>query len=258
MSIKKVLGTITIVCVLSIATPIHVDAEQLHAAEIPLQLAWPHVVNGSGEYASIQPAFEEQAEWRVLSGGSNIVQFIGWGQAAMQMQHYLANTGETIPVDPLQMMAVLPGWSEEVQTEYLQLLQQACERLVQEPGGGRYTVVAQSDWLPARVTRQENPDWHFALGSFSYKLVLKIETVTPLRAGQPNMLCASLMIYVYDRYDWDEGRGTSIAGLYLANEVIGRLHRAGLARDYDVKGVTRIDFTTVLRQPCDTCMTLSY
>ena len=243
MIIKKLLSAIVILGALNVATPSNVQAVESHSVEIPQQLAWPHVVNGSGAYASRKPVFKDQAEWALLDEGADAFKLVGWSQAAVQMEHYLANTGETLFIDPLQMMNALPNWRTQVESQVLQMLQQAPFASVTP-----YTMVMQSGWLPARATRQENPDWYFALGSFSYKLVLTIVTENPPRPDQGIMAHVGLTIYVYDRYDWDDGRGTSIAGLYFANELIGQLHRAGLAHDYDVKGTAHLDLATVLRQ----------
>lgn len=251
--IKKLLSAMVIIGALNAATPSDVQAVDSHSAETPLQPAWPHVVNGSGAYASMKPVFKDQAEWALLYEGVDAFKLMGWSQAAIQMEHYLANTGDTLFIDPLQMMNALPNWRTQVESQVLQMLQQA-----PSASATPYTVVMQSGWLPARATRQENPDWYFALGSFSYKLMLTIATEKPSGPDQGTMVHVGLTIYVYDRYDWDDGRGTSIAGLYFANGLIGQLHRAGLARDYDVKGTARLDLATVLRQGCDTCTTAPY
>ncbi len=253
MTIRKLLCAILIIGVFNIATPSDLHAATGHSADTPLQPAWPRIANGSGVYASVEPVFKDQAEWALLYEGVDAFKFVGWSQAAIQMEHYLANTGETLFIDPLQMMNALPNWRTQVESRALQMLQQA-----PPASANPYTVVMQSGWLPARATRQENPDWYFALGSFSYKLMLTIVTEKPSRLDQEIMAHVGLTIYVYDRYDWDDGRGTSVAGLYFANELIGQLHRAGLARDYDVKGTAQLDLATVLRQGCDTCATSPY
>jgi len=258
LAIRKLLSAILIIGVFNIATPSHLRASDSHSAETPLQPAWPHIVAGSGAYASVEPMFKDRAEWELLDIGTEAFKVIGWNQAATQMQRYLANSGEMLYVDPLQMLSALPEWRAQVESQVLKMLQQASHASKDASTVISGVNVIQSEWLPARATRQENPDWYFALGSFSYKLVLTLETESPVVADQANVVHVGLTVYVYDRYDWDDGRGTSIAGLYFANELIGQLHRAGLARDYDVKGTATLNFATVLRQGCDTCATFPY
>lgn len=253
MIIKKLLSAILIIGALNTATPGYLYATDSHSAETPLQPAWPRIANGSGVYASVKPVFKDQAEWALLYEGADAFKLVGWNQAALQMERYLANTGETLFIDPLQMLNALPAWRTQVESQVLQMLQQA-----PPASANPYTVVMQSDWSPARATRQENPDWYFALGSFSYKLMLTIVAEKWSGPNQGIMARVGLTIYVYDRYDWDDGRGTSIAGLFFANELIGQLHRVGLARDYDVKGTAALNFATVLRQACDTCAISPY
>jgi hypothetical protein len=255
---RKLLSTLLVVSAIFLPHSSQTLAHANDSAETPLQIDWPHVVNGSGSYAATQPRTQDHLEWQILDGGVGVFQLIGWGQAATQMEHYLANTGQTLYVNPQQMLTSIPAWREQLEAQAQRMLQQA--QRIDTYAAVRYAspIVLKSGWLPARVTRQENPDWYFAVGSFSYQLVLNVKMEPTLQPGRPVTAYVSMDIYVYDRYDWDEGRGTSIGGLYLANEVIGQLHRAGLAHDYDVRGTTHLNFVTVLRQDCDTCTNSAY
>ncbi|MBE7451440.1 MAG: hypothetical protein HS111_21840 [Kofleriaceae bacterium] len=41
---------------------------------------------------------------------------------------------------------------------------------------------------------------------------------------------------MFDRYNWDQGKSVTIAGITVRDEQLGRLHRVGLAREFDVEG----------------------
>jgi hypothetical protein len=51
-------------------------------------------------------------------------------------------------------------------------------------------------------------------------------------------------MHVYDRYNWDQGKSVSILGIKVKDEQLGRLHRVGLAREFDVKGQSSPKFVT--------------
>lgn len=43
-------------------------------------------------------------------------------------------------------------------------------------------------------------------------------------------------MHVYDRYNWDEGKSVTIAGVVISDTTLGRLHKAGIAQEYNVEG----------------------
>jgi hypothetical protein len=45
-------------------------------------------------------------------------------------------------------------------------------------------------------------------------------------------------LHVYDRYNWDQGKSVTIAGIPLKDEQLGRLYRVGLASEYDINGTS--------------------
>ena len=49
-----------------------------------------------------------------------------------------------------------------------------------------------------------------------------------------------LRINVFDRYNWDEGKHTNIGGVEIPDTLLGRLHKVGLAREYEVRGQSKV------------------
>lgn len=43
-------------------------------------------------------------------------------------------------------------------------------------------------------------------------------------------------VHTFDRYNWDKGKQVSIGPITVKDEELAKLHRAGLAREYEVGG----------------------
>jgi hypothetical protein len=79
--------------------------------------------------------------------------------------------------------------------------------------------VRQSD----RVRRDESADWFFAVGDYSYW-------------WQADPISGEITVQVRDKYNWDQGKNVNILGVPIRDEVLGSLHQAGLAQEYEVIG----------------------
>ena len=154
---RKLLSTLLVVSAIYLPHSSQALAQVNHSAETPLQIDWPHIVNGSGSYAATQPRTQDHLEWQILESGVGVFQFIGWGQAATQMEHYLANTGETLYVNPQQMLDAIPTWREQLEEQTQRMLRQVQRDSADATAKQSTAIVLKSGWLPARATRQEKP-----------------------------------------------------------------------------------------------------
>lgn len=53
----------------------------------------------------------------------------------------------------------------------------------------------------------------------------------------------SFQYHFYDRYNWDEGKAVTIAGIVITDEFMGEFHLQGLAQEYDEVGVLNCEFS---------------
>jgi hypothetical protein len=84
--------------------------------------------------------------------------------------------------------------------------------------------------------KEQNADWFFAIGSYSRwgKGEARISVNNFGRHYDVDFeYCIS------DRYNWDTGKGVTIAGVMITDEFMGEFHRQGLAREFDCRGSVR-------------------
>ena len=60
----------------------------------------------------------------------------------------------------------------------------------------------------------------------------------PLHRGQ------TTAVSTYDRYNWDGSKTTEILGQTVTDEQLAGLHRAGIAREYDLYGTSATSSST--------------
>lgn len=86
------------------------------------------------------------------------------------------------------------------------------------------------------ATPDSSTDWYYAVGSFHYNTQAKIE-VKPAAPGAPPEVTVTYQTHVRDRYNWDHGKQTEVPGMgTVTDQDIQRLHRTGLAQEFDMGG----------------------
>ncbi len=170
--------------------------------------------------------YANKALWMGVVGAA-----MGWGypNSARHMLHYLKNSGEKIQVDVDTMLTQIPKlreWLEQV----VQTVGLDTERKFYAGGGS--AVVTKLTGKKSVVVAREG-DWHYALGGFTAWYTGEARAV-PAEPEPRGTL--RLVVHVYDRYDWDKGKSVTIRGIKVTDEQLGRLHRVGLAREFDVNG----------------------
>lgn len=65
--------------------------------------------------------------------------------------------------------------------------------------------------------------------------VTGVVTAVPDANGNPK-IGVDCQANVWDRYNWDEGKGVSIGPLDIPDGEMAKLHRTGLAQEFDMSG----------------------
>ncbi|KAH6666040.1 hypothetical protein B0J14DRAFT_605188 [Halenospora varia] len=201
---------------------------------------------GDGESSGVwksggSPSLGERlilAKCKLLITGGKIA---GYKNAAAHMEHYLDNTGTDLHLNVEAMMIDLPNFKSGVQA------------LAQNSAKAAYTKASKkgvdvsetftTPWTLYGYTPSTNfdkstttgSDWFYAEGAFSYAVSGE---VTISKAGHVSL---RYVAYVFDRYNWDYGKGVTIGGHGISDEEMGKLNKVGLARVYNVRGTSKVN-----------------
>ncbi|GAA3219519.1 hypothetical protein GCM10020256_24620 [Streptomyces thermocoprophilus] len=77
-------------------------------------------------------------------------------------------------------------------------------------------------------------NWYLAVGSAQTNTTGVI-TVVPGTDGRPKV-SLDYQVNVWDRYNWDPGKATPIGPTTVTDADMARLHRTGLAKEFDMRG----------------------
>lgn len=160
---------------------------------------------------------------------------IGWPNAAEHMSHYLENSGTEFQNNVDTMMKDLINFRTAVHA------------LAQDSAKAAYTGASasgpdssqtfQTPWVQYGYDAGnfDNKDWFFADGAFSYSLSGEVSIS---KAGKISL---AYVVHVFDRYNWDKGKSTTIGRITITDEQIGHLNMVGWARDYIVRGTSTVN-----------------
>lgn len=207
--------------------------------------AAPRTGDGSAMHGSaaagVGDHVTEATFYRVADGADAI----GLSNAARHMRHYLGNSGQTLWVDPARMAADMPRHAAILDAAFQRdVVAVARARVAADWTGETMTFRITTPWRSdAYATKADSQDWFFAVGGYSYAHTAAV-TVRPDAQGRP-VISIEASRHIFDRYNWDEGKAVTIAGVTVNDRQLGRLHEAGLAREYEVRGTMRLDPVTL-------------
>ncbi|MEU3601516.1 hypothetical protein ABZ714_22760 [Streptomyces sp. NPDC006798] len=157
--------------------------------------------------------------------------------AARHFRHYLGNSGDDLKLPVDKMLRDDPRLLETVQTDVgahgKGWRKQALEEF-RENGGKPVSIRVESEPKGFSFDKDENPNWFYAVGSTQFNAT-GVVTVAPDAEGRP-VVDLEYQVNVWDRYNWDEGKGVNIKGLEIPDGEMGRQHTVGLAREFDMAG----------------------
>ncbi|MGX7824385.1 hypothetical protein ACTG9Q_04765 [Actinokineospora sp. 24-640] len=162
---------------------------------------------------------------------------VGLTNAAAHLNHYLANSGAPLTVNPDHMMRDAPGFQATVDDRATAEVRRIAADAAATGGYGR-PVRFDTGWQGHYITKGENKDWFYAMGGVQYA-VTGVATVHPpaTPGGQP-IVDMNYQVHVFDRYNWDGGKSTDIGPITIEDSQMAEMHRAGVAQEYDIAGST--------------------
>ena len=188
-----------------------------------------HADAGAGAWNS-EPTTNEMVAKKV-----GIISILGAAYAVIgddatrHMAHYLHNTGGDYTIDLEGLVNDVPDEKELYNRELAE-----AKRFVEASGRtGRFEITSQQT-RGGYIRQSENRNWFFAVGGYS-AWGKGIANVTTNAAGQKSYTL-EFEYRFYDRYNWDGGKQVTIFGRVITDEFMGRFHREGLAKEFDMYG----------------------
>lgn len=152
------------------------------------------------------------------------------------MEHYLGKTGEPLDLDIDRILQDDSGFRDDVSVHIAQnqddWRKQGLDAF--EKAGGDKTVVVPVESKAVGRTFGSD-EWFHAVGSHQQN-VSGMVTVSPGENGKPKV-SLDYQANVWDRYNWDAGKSTAFPAIgEIPDSEMGRLHKTGLAQEFDMRG----------------------
>ncbi|MFQ6147783.1 hypothetical protein ACLMNJ_32720 [Streptomyces seoulensis] len=197
---------------------------------------WHAADAGSGAFDTEKPTAKDLwylARAQAVAAGGD---FGGENAASRNMEHYLSASGDPLDLDIDRILKDDPGFRDDVSVHIAQnqnaWRQQGLDAF-EKAGGDKTVVVPVESKAVGRTFRSD--EWFHAVGSHQQN-VSGMVTVTPGADGKPRV-SLDYQANVWDRYNWDAGKSTTFpGGVVIPDSEMGRLHKTGLAREFDMRG----------------------
>jgi RHS repeat-associated protein len=144
--------------------------------------------------------------------------------AVSHLRHYFANSGTDRTIRLQKMIDDVPSAKRVYETE----LDQAKTYIEKLPKGTHQITSAAAS--PGYNSKGENGNWFYAVGGYS---AWGKGTATVCENGE---YLLQFEYKFYDRYNWDKGKKVTIGGVTITDDFMGKFHRMGLAREFDMRG----------------------
>lgn len=163
---------------------------------------------------------------------------LGYTHASAHLDHYLGNSGDTLTANVDSVLHDVSQADIAANAIAEQEIRRAANNAIAASDYGR-SITFQSSWKGFYITKSMSADWFFAMGGIRLASSGTVTTLEPAEGAEPSVV-AAYRVHLYDRYNWDEGKSTEIAGVTVTDKDMGELHTAGLAREYDIEGSSDI------------------
>lgn len=147
--------------------------------------------------------------------------------AAAHLIHYFGNRGSTYTID-------LEGMVREVGSARTVFENEVAEarELVETLPPGRHDIASRQTQDGYNL-QEENRNWYFAIGGYQ---AWGSGSAVVTDAGSERHFELDFEYRFHDRYNWDNGKSVTIAGITITDQFMGEFHRQGLAQEFDCVG----------------------
>lgn len=191
--------------------------------------------DGAGAFNSKSPSLGDRATEQVFHRVAAFADASGFDNAAGNMRHFLAGSGDTRAVDPQSMLNDLPGFQTAANDQFNHdVIGAINDKIGKEWNGKPMSFTINTGWQSHYAGKSDSADWYYGMGGFSFSQTASV-SVVPGSDGRPVVEIDS-KLHVFDRYNWDAGKAVTIGPFVVKDEQLGSLHEAGLAQEFLIAG----------------------
>lgn len=203
--------------------------------EDPEPPPWTPVDGGAGEHDSEFAGPVDHATHRAARIGADL-KADDWPNASQNLDHFLDNGGEPLEQDVDQMLEDVPGLDSQAASQRQDLAADAVDdarsRGITEP----VTYPVSTPWDSYYIGPGESADWFYATGGMEYSQTGSVTVYPPSEPGGPYRYEMNTTVVYQDQYNWDGSKETGIGPLTVSDAQLAALHRAGIAKEYEMYG----------------------
>lgn len=199
--------------------------------DAPEPPAWTPPADGAGEHNSEFAGPVDHSVHGLAREGADLMRG-KWPNASEHLDHFLDNNGEDHQADVDDLIDDQPQFAQATEERRHQAGHDAVARAQADGATGPVTYPLSTAW----DGHTADGDWFYASGSFNYNQTGTV-TAYPPDAEHPEWRYeVDTEVNFRDRYNWDGNKSTQIGPFTVEDESLAALHRAGIAREYNLVG----------------------
>ena len=200
-------------------------------ADSPEPPAWTPPADGAGEHNSEFAGPVDHSVHSLAREGADLKRE-DWPNAAEHLDHFLDNTGKDYDADVDDLIADQPAFAQKAEEARHQAGHDAVVQAQADGATGPVTYPLSTPW----GDHTADGDWYYASGSFNYNQTGTVTAYPPDAEHSEWRYEVDTQVNFRDRYNWDGGKSTQIGPFTVTDESLAAMHRAGIAREYNLLG----------------------
>lgn len=202
---------------------------------------------GAGEFDSRAWTPADWANWWAAFLAATGAAFTGLPRAGNHLLHYLEGNGEDVILPVETMLAEAASFLGDVERRRRRLVDAAHAHAIASGTSSPVTFPIRTGWQGFTFDSTEDRDWYLAVGSINYAITGDITLYPPPTGSSDWVYTMNYQISVDDRYNWDAGKATPVAGTTIKDSDLAALHLAGFAQEFDMHGTSEMMTKTGVR-----------
>lgn len=194
---------------------------------------------GSGPHAQRSPTLEDYATHEAATAAAWACSSM-WPDAAENLHHYLGNTGDPQSMNVDKMLTDLPQLSDNSEAAVKGMAGRAVAESQASGATGPVTYLFTTEWSQEYTDQSTQPNWFYATGGYKAATDGTITVYPPTDENPEWTYKYNYRVHTADRYNWNGDKSTHLFGREITDKQLQKLHRAGLAQEYDLVGESSV------------------